>query len=70
MTLQFCCRVIFFVPHGTVWAMCVTQSHLNKRDPACWRPVWGTGFDCAALFGGRVRPYTQRAAMTKSFAQR
>ena len=25
MTLQFRCRVIFFVPHRTVWAMCVAR---------------------------------------------
>ena len=62
MTLQFRCRVIFFVPHGTVWAMCVARSRLNKRDPACWRPARGAGFDCAALFGCVARPYTRCAA--------
>ena len=34
----------------------------NNGDPACWRPVWGTGFDCAAMFCCIVRPYTRCAA--------
>ena len=34
----------------------------NNGDPACWRPAWGAGFDCAALFGCVVRPYTRCAA--------
>ena len=34
----------------------------NNGDPACWRPVWGTGFDCAALFGCRAHPYIRCAA--------
>ena len=34
----------------------------NNGDPACWRPARGAGFDCAALFGGRVRPCTRCAA--------
>ena len=34
----------------------------NNGDPACGRPARGAGFDCAALFGCRVRPYTRCAA--------
>ena len=34
MTLQFRCRVIFFVPHGTGWAVCVTRSRPGNGDPA------------------------------------
>ena len=34
----------------------------NNGDPACWRPARGAGFDCAALFGCRVRPFTRCAA--------
>ena len=42
--------------------VCVTRARSNNGDPACWRPAWGTGFDCAALFGGRARPCTRCAA--------
>ena len=34
----------------------------GNGDPACWRPAWGAGFDCAALFGYIVRPFTRCAA--------
>ena len=34
----------------------------GNGDPACWRPARGAGFDCAALFGCIVRPYTRCAA--------
>ena len=44
------------------WAGCVTWSRWNNGDPACWRPARGAGFDCAALFGCRVCPYTRCAA--------
>ena len=44
------------------WAGCVTRSRWNNGDPACWRPAREAGFDCAALFGCRVRPYTRCAA--------
>ena len=39
---------------------CAVRS--SNGDPACWRPARGAGFDCAALFGCRVRPYTRCAA--------
>ena len=79
MTLQFRCRVIFFVPqmgwgrtldnrarrflsHSSPVGGVRYALHSNSGDPACWRPAWGAGFDCAALFGCRVRPYTRCAA--------
>ena len=34
----------------------------GNGDPACWRPARGAGFDCAALFCCRVRPYIRCAA--------
>ena len=34
----------------------------SNGDPACWRPARGAGFDCAAMFGCRARPYTRCAA--------
>ena len=42
--------------------VCVTRSRRNNGDPACWRPAREAGFDCAALFGCRARPYTRCAA--------
>ena len=62
--LGWCLKIFPFAPLGSGagvgWLRYAVR--WNNGDPACWRPARGAGFDCAALFGYRVRPYTQYAA--------